>query len=453
MKVLIVGIGKLGYQLADAFSQKGNDVIIMDKDREALQKAEEHMDVLSMMHNGFEVDALRDAHIKELDLTIAVTDDDETNILIAYVSKKLGSKKAIARVRNPEYDKQAEFLKHEMQIDRIVNPELATSNEIARYLTGGMPFHTEVFEAGGVVMADVHAMNLPGIIGKEIRMIGIPKNMLIAAIVRDGQVQIPHGGTVIGGADKLYLLGTAETITTYYNNHSVAQITGNVGTVTILGGGRIAYYLAITLLTKGVSVKIIESDKARCQYLAERLGNALIIHGDGTDVNLLEQEEVFTSDALVSLTGFDEENLLIGLLAKQSGVGRVISKVSRPGYIPIIEKLGVDMAVNPVMITAADIIRYVQEGNVRSLTFIAGGKAELTELVLQPGAYMLEDSLINLKLPKGIIVGTVIRADRVIIPDGSTRLQPGDRVLVFAAHSDQNKIGKYFYPPRKGRYN
>lgn len=452
MKVLIVGIGKLGYQLADAFSQKGNDVIAMDRDRDALQRAEEHMDVLTILHNGFEIEALKEAHIKDLDLTVAVTDDDETNILIAFVAKRLGTKKVIARVRNPEYDRQAEFLRSEMDIDRIINPELATAREIYRYLTGGLPFHTEVFEASGVMMADIHASALTGVIKKPIRDLGIPKSLLIAAIVRDGKVVIPHGQTVIEKDDMLYLLGSADTIRSFHSSRAEGGPQKPVENVTILGGGRLAYYLSISLLTRGMSVRIIEIDKARCQYLAERLGNALIIHGDATDINLLREEGVFNSDAVVSVTGFDEENLLIGLMCKQSGAGRVIAKVSRPGYVPVIEKFGIDMAVNPVLITAADIIRYVQGGNIRSLTMIAGGKAELTELVIQQGAYVLDDTLEKLNLPQGIIVGTIFRDGKIIIPDGGTKLEEGDKVLVFAAQADRLKVDRYFSPRRKGLF-
>lgn len=450
MKILIVGIGKLGYQLAEAFSQKGNDVIAMDRDREALHKAEENMDVLTMLHNGFEIEALKEAHIKDLDLTAAVTDDDETNILISFVAKRLGSKKVIARVRNPEYDRQAEFLKKEMNIDRIMNPELATAREIYRYLTGGLPFHTEVFEASGVMMADIYAGNLRDVVNKPVKELGIPKSLLIAAIVRNGRVLVPNGQTVIEREDTLYLLGGAETIRSFYDARIEGAPKKPVEDVTILGGGRIAYYLAISLLTKGMYVRIIEMDKARCQYLAERLGNALIIHGDATDVNLLREEGVFNSDAVVSVTGFDEENLLLGLMCKQSGAGRVIAKVSRPGYVPVIEKFGIDMAVNPVLITAADIIRYAQGGNIRSLTMVAGGKAELTELIIQPGAYVLEDTLEKLNLPQGLIVGTLLRGGNVVIPDGSTKLEVGDKVLVFAARTDRLKVDRYFNPHRKG---
>ncbi|HOA15224.1 MAG TPA: Trk system potassium transporter TrkA [Bacillota bacterium] len=449
MKILIVGIGKLGYQLASAFSQKGNDVIAMDKDPEALQRVEEHLDVLPMLNNGFEIDALKEAHIKELDLTISVTDDDETNILVAFLAKRLGSKKVIARVRNPEYDKQASYLKAEMQIDRIVNPDLATANEIARYLTGALPFHTEIFEASKVLVADVHAGNMPDIVGRLIMELGIPRNMLVVAIVRNGQVIIPHGKTQIEPSDTLYMIGTSDSIESFYKAHCQNRIGNVIKSVTILGGGRIGYYLAVNLLSKRMEVKIIESDKPRCQYLAERLGNALIIHGDGTDINLLEDEGIFNSDALVSLTGLDEENLLISLLAKQHGMDRVIAKASRSSYIPIIEKLGVEMAVNPAMITAAEIMRFTYEGNIRSLALLAGGKAELTELVIEEGAYILKDSLAELNLPKGIIVGCIMRADQVIIPDGSTRIKAGDRAVVFTVSSDQQMVTKYFHPVRR----
>lgn len=449
MKILIVGIGKLGYQLAKAFSQKGNDVIAMDKNAEVISKVEEHLDVLPMLNNGFEVQALKEAHIKNLDLTISVTDDDETNLLVAFIAKRLGSKRTIARVRNPEYDKQAAYLKAEMGIDMLVNPDLATSKEIERYLTGALPLHTEEFEASGIIMADVHVNNMSGLTGKTVAGMGMPKNTLIVAVARDGEVFIPYGSTVIGQSDTLYLLGARESIYSFYSAHNKGLADGRMKDVTILGGGRTGYYLAQGLLAHGIAAKVIENDKARCQYLAEKLKGALIIHGDATDVNLLEDEGVFQSDALVSLTGFDEENLLISLLAKQRGVNRVIAKVSRSSYVPLIERLGVEMAINPVMITAAEIMRFTQLGNVLSLSLLAGGRAELTELIVEPGAPVLSNAIGRLGIPKGMIIGCIVRKGKAIVPDGGTTVLPGDQTVVFTVGQDQKLVEKFFRPARK----
>ncbi|SFH53648.1 trk system potassium uptake protein TrkA [Tindallia magadiensis] len=453
MKILIVGVGKLGFQLAEAFSHKENDIIVMDPKAEALQKASDQLDVLTIQQNGVEVKSLKQARIHEIDLVLAVTDDDETNMLIAFLSKRMGCKKSIARVRNPEYSRQAEFIKKEMSIDYIVNPELATSSEIIRYLMKGLPVHTEDFAHGKIVLADVKVQNLCGMAGQYVKDLNYEERVLIAALNRNGNVIIPHGETEIIETDVLYVIGEKDDVNSFTQRCGISTKKKMTRKVVILGGGRIGYYLADKLLKTGVQVKIIEESRNRCKYLAETLNDALVIHGDGTDINLLEEESIFEADALISLTGLDEENLLLSLLAKQYNTKKVIAKVSRPNYIPIIEKLGVDVAVNPVTITASEILRYVQGGKVLSFSLLFGGKAEVTELIVRKNAYVTEKKLKDLELPQGLIIGSVLRKNKVIIPDGETIITAGDRVVIFAVKDDETDFEKYFYPSKRGLLN
>ncbi len=453
MKILIAGVGKLGFQLAEAFSGKDNDVTVMDPKAQALQKTSDQLDVLAMQQNGVEIKSLKQARIHETDLVIAVTDDDETNMLIAFLSKRMGCKKSIARVRNPEYSRQSDFIKKEMEIDYIVNPELATSVEIIRYLMKGLPVHTEDFAHGKIVLADVKVQNLCEMAGQYVKNLNYEEKVLIAAVYRNGNVIIPHGETRIEETDVLYVIGEKDDVNSFTQRCGIPQDKKITKKVVILGGGRIGYYLADKLLKTGVQVKIIEESRDRCKYLAETLNNALIIHGDGTDINLLEEESIFEADALVSLTGLDEENLLLSLLAKQYHMKKVIAKVSRPNYIPIIEKLGVDVAVNPVTITASEILRFVQGGKVLSFSLLFGGKAEVTELIVQEKAYVTEKKLKDLELPRGLIIGSVLRNNKVIIPDGETVITAGDRVVIFATKDDSADFEKYFYPPKRGLLN
>ncbi len=450
MKILIVGMGKLGFQLAEAFAVKDNDITVMDQKHAALQKTTDQLDVLAFQQNGVEITSLKKANIGEMELTIAVTDDDETNILIAFLSKRMGCRHSIARVRNPEYSRQAEFIKQEMNIDYIVNPEQTTAMEIKNYLIRDISMHMEDFANGRIVMADVHVNSVCNIAGIKLKDLDIQEKVLVAAIVREGEVIIPHGDTTVLDTDVLYLIGESSDVASFSSRCGIPTDRMEIDSVVILGGGRIGYYLTEYLVDIGMKIKIIESNRERCKYLAQNFGDVLIINGDGTDLNLLKEEGVFEADALVSLTGLDEENLLLSLLAKQFGMKHVISKVSRPNYIPIIEKLGVDVAVNPVTITASEILRYVLGGKVASLSLLLGGMAEALEIVIQPESYVTRDQLQFMDLPKGIIIGAVLRDNTVLIPDGTTQIQPGDRVVVFVLNTEMSSIGQYFYPPRRG---
>lgn len=450
MKVLIVGMGKLGFQLAEAFSIKDNDVTVMDQKHSALQKTTDQLDVMAFQQNGVEMISLTKASIGEMDLTIAVTDDDETNMLIAFLSKRMGCQRSIARVRNPEYSRQADFIKEQMQIDFIVNPDQSTALEIRNYLMRDLSVHMEDFAQGRIVLADVHVHSLCDMAGTQLKDLNIKEKVLVAAIAREGEVIVPHGETTIMETDVIYLIGEAEEVASFSGRCGVPMEKKEIDSVVILGGGRIGYYLTEYLSELGMQIKIIENNRERCKYLAEHFDNVLIINGDGTDLSLLREEGVFDFDALISLTGLDEENLLLSLLAKQFGMKHVVSKVSRPNYIPILEKLGVDVAVNPVTITAGEILRYVLGGKVASISLLLGGLAEAIEIVIQPGAQVTQDRLQYLNLPKGIIIGAVLREGQVHIPDGSTQLREGDRIVVFMLSKEMASVEKYFYPPRRG---
>jgi trk system potassium uptake protein len=339
MKILIVGMGKLGFQLAEAFTVKDNDVTVMDQKQTALQKTTDQLDVLAIPAKRCRDQQPEKSKYQHMDLVIAVTDDDETNILIAFLAKRMGCRHSIARVRNPEYSRQAEFIKEEMNIDYIVNPEQTTAMEIKNYLVRDISMHMEDFANGRIVMADVHVNSMCNITGLKLKELNIREKVLIAAIVRDGDVIIPHGDTDVLDTDVLYLIGEKDDVASFSNRCGIPADRMEIDSVVILGGGRIGYYLTEYLADIGMKIKIIESNRERCKYLAQSFGDILIINGDGTDLNLLKEENVFESDALVSLTGLDEENLLLSLLAKQFGMKHVISKVSRPTIFPLSKSL------------------------------------------------------------------------------------------------------------------
>ncbi len=450
MQIIIVGAGKLGYILAEFLSQKDNNVIMIDTSEKALEKANNQLDILTYKGNGAQISVLENFNIRNTDLLIATTDNDDTNMLICYLAKKLGCKRVVARIRDPEHSQQIDTLKKQLDIDFVANPELEMAKEIGAHLLKGQALNMEDFAKGKVSIVNYRVHDLDNMEGKKIKDVEIPKSVLIAAIFRDGEIIIPYGDTILQGNDTVYLIGEKESISMLQNTSNSLEHNTVVKKVMILGGGKATYYLAKRLLRHGVSVKIIERDEERCSYLAQELPGALIIHGDATDSYLLTEENISEVDALVSLTGYDEENLLMTLLAKKHGVGKVITKVSRTNYIPIIEQLGINNAVNPVMITAGEIMRFIQGGRVVSLFLLLGGKAEVLEVIAKENSKIVGKPLAELGLPKGIIIGSVVQKGKVIIPDGNSIINPGDRLIVFCLESEVTTLEKLFYKAKGG---
>ncbi|NLC69342.1 MAG: Trk system potassium transporter TrkA [Clostridiaceae bacterium] len=465
MKVVIVGAGKLGYKIADSLVNEDIHVAVVDIDSKLLERISDHLDVLTVRSNGLEVETLKELDIKSYDVLIAVTDSDETNILVSSFAKKLGCKRSIARVRNPEHAKQIDFIKSWMGIDHIINPELATANEIARHLLESYTFYSETFARGRVSVIDLKVSSLPGFARKRIMDLKNTERklegLLIIAISRDNKIIIPDGSTMLQENDIIYVIGEKNNIDRLtqgsmqgsnipeHKNRTLAK------QVMILGGGKIGYYLANKLSSLGIHVKLIEQDAQRCEYLSEELDNdnTLVIHGDGTDVNLLEEEDLASMDAFIGVTGYDEENILMALMAKQAGVKKVIAKVSRPSYAQIVEKLGVDAALNPVDITASNILKFIRGGRVVSVSLLLGGQAEVTEFIASDKLPIIGKPLSKLGLPMGVIIGSIIRNGQVIIPSGNSTIQPGDRFVVFCLMSEVPMLKNFFMPRRGAPHN
>ncbi|WIV11032.1 Trk system potassium transporter TrkA [Proteiniborus sp. MB09-C3] len=450
MHIIIVGAGKLGYILAEFLSQNDNNVVMIDNNEKALERASNQLDILTFKGNGAQISVLGDFNVKSADLLIATTDNDDTNMLICYLAKKLGCKRVVARIRNPEYSEQIDILKKQLDIDYVANPELEMAKEIGAHLLKGQALNMEDFAKGKVSIINYKVHELDSMEGNRVKDVKIPKSVLIAAILRDGEIIIPYGDTILHGNDTIYLIGEKESISMFKNGINSLETNVVVKKAMILGGGKAAYYLSKKLIRNGVFVKIIEKDEKRCSYLAQELPGALIIHGDATDPYLLTEENISDVDALVSLTGYDEENLLMTLLAKKYGVGKIITKVSRTNYIPIIEQLGINNAVNPIMITAGEIMRFIQGGRVVSLFLLLGGKAEVLEVIARESSKIVGKPLAELGLPKGIIIGSIVQKGKVIIPDGNSIIHPGDRLIIFCLQSEVVTLEKLFYKSRGG---
>jgi len=436
MKVMIVGAGKLGYKLAESMLNGGIDVTLIDSNPKVIERVNDHLEVLTVTANGIEIGILRELGINTYDLLIATTNSDETNTIICSLAKRLGCKKTIARIRNPEYTQQLDFIKSEMGIDHIINPDLATAKEIIRYLLQSYSFYYDDFAKGKVQMIDLSINHMRELIGKKLMEIEDFRGLLVVAIMREGKLIIPHGSTELEEDDFLYIIGKTKDINSLSERFHLNMEKKKIKRVMIFGGGKVGYYLAKDLIKFGINVTIIEQNRERCKYLTENLDNVLVIHGDGTDINLLEEEDLFLMDAFIGVTNIDEQNLLMALMAKQAGVRKTIAKISRTNYANLIDKIDVDVALNPVNIAASDILKFIRGGRVISVSLLLGGQAEVTELVVEESLPIVGKAIEELDLPKGIIIGAIVHEGKVIIPNGKTIINGRDRLIIFCLVED-----------------
>ncbi len=443
MKIAIVGAGKLGLKITGALVGGNHSITVIDKNEDILNKVSQQFDVLTVLGNAKQISLLRRCSVNTFDFLIACTDRDEKNIVIASFAKKLGCAKVIARVRDPEHMNQMDFIKDTMHIDHIVNPDLSITHEIYKYLVEKYTLTNGIFSSGKVSLVQFKVKRFPKL--QKLSMVEVSKvlpNMLVVAISRNGKIIIPHGQNTIEPDDTIYLIGERSEIAKLHSRvHEKGKYT-NLQKVMIAGGGKTGFYLADKLSEFGVSVKLIEKSKERCYYLSSHLDDVMILHGDATDSNLLDEENFDEMDAFVAATGLDEENLLLALIAKQRNIEDVISKVSRQSYKDLIEKMGVDMVLNPLDIVASNILRYIQ-GSKRIVSYLLiQGQAEIMEIIATDDMKLANVPLRDVKLPEGVLIAAIHRRQEVIIPNGNTKIMADDKVTIFCLLSDIGELEK-----------
>ena len=445
MRIAIVGAGKLGLKVINALVGGDHAITVFDVNEAVLNKIGQQYDVMTVAGNAKQISLLKDRAIGNFDFLIACTDSDEQNIVIASFAKKLGCSKVIARVRDPEHMNQMDFIMETMNIDHIVNPDLSITKEIYKYLVEKYTLTNGIFSSGKVSLVQFKVQKYKKLVG--LSMVEVSKvlpNMLVVAISRNGKIIIPHGRTVIDEHDTLYLIGEkSEIVELHKKVHERGKYT-NLQKVMIIGGGKTGYYLAGKLAEFGIAVKIIEKSKERCYYLSTHLDDVMVLHGDATDTSLLEEENLDEMDAFVAATGFDEENLLLALIAKQRGVEDVISKVSHQSYKDLIEKMGIDMALNPLDIVASTILRYVQGSKKVIASLLIQGQAEIMEIIASNDMKLANVPLKDVALPDGVLIAAIHRGQQVIIPNGDTRILEDDKVTIFCLLTDIGELEKLF---------
>lgn len=452
MNIIIIGDGKVGYSLAENLSNEGNNVKIIDKDPEALRKANEYLDVMCIKGNGVSTKVLMEAGISECDLLIAATASDEMNMVCCLTGKKLGANHTIARIRDPEYADELTLLKKELGLNLVFNPERAAAREIARMLRFPKAMNVEVFAKGRVEMVEIRVTESMPIAGMLVRDISakISPSILIGAVSRNNEVIIPKGSFRVEADDTIHVVGRMNNISGFLKQ--IGLYHQRLKNVMIIGGGRIAYYLTKALEETGMRVKIIESDQDRCIALSELLPHAIIINGDGSDDSVLQSENLSEMGAFISLTGRDEDNFMTALLAEQAGVPKVVAKINRSNYIGVIKNAGIDSVINPGQITTNLILRYVRGmknalGNpIESLYRIVDNQAEAIEFTVNENIRLLDVPLKNLKLIEGVLVAVLVRKNDIIIPHGDDVIQLGDSVILISKDKKVTSLNDIIAP-------
>lgn len=443
MKIIVIGAGKVGCQIAQTLSSENHDIVIIEKDNIIQQSAQNSLDAMVILGNGANVLTLEEAGIKQTDMLIAVTSSDEVNMLACMIAKQFGVPKKIARIRNPEYLHTSILSREKLGIDFAINPERATAKEIVKLFKSPINVsQVQDFAEGKVKLIEFNIEKYFPFLNQQLKNISFKYPVLVAAIYRDNKIIIPDGEEKIIVGDNLYVLVEKDNflgLNEFFNEKPL-----DMQNVMILGGNRIAIQTALILAKLGINTKLIERDKEKCDKIAELLPHSLIINGDGTNIDLLKSEGIKTTDGFVAVTGYDEYNLLVALLAKHLGTKKVIAKIDRSNYIPILEKIGVDAVVNPRIITTSAILQFIRKGEIVSLTLLKEGKAEVIELMVHSNSKIINKPLRNANLPKNSIIGAVIRKDRVIIPHGDDTIQAQDKIIIFALSSAIKKIENIF---------
>lgn len=450
MKIVVVGDGKVGFALVKQLAAEGHDITVIDNNGEALKRSMETHDIIGIKGNGASYVVQKEAGVPEADLVIAVTSGDEINIICCLLAKKLGAKNMIARIRNPEYSEQLAFLKEDLGLSMVINPEKTAANEILRIISFPSSISVKDFAKGKVELAECKIKPNSKLVGQRIFDVREKHRLdiLVCILKRNGEVTIPRSTDIFMPEDKIYVVGGASNIINFL------KLSGNteskVKSVMIIGGGKVSYYLAERIISLGLKVKIIEKNSARCAALCELLPEALIINGDGTDQHLLEEESLHDADAFVALTDIDEENLISSLYASKMGVKNVISKINRLDYSGVIAEMGIDSIISPKIITAHQIVQYVRAmqntmgSKVDTLVRIANEQVEVLEFTVAQNTKHQGEFLKTIQFKKNLVVAAIVHMGKVIVPFGNSKFHRGDTVIVITMNQKLNDMNDIF---------
>ena len=446
LNIIIVGCGKVGMTLIEQLNKEGHDITIIDKNAAKVQEMSNLYDIMGLVGNGASYSVQMEAGIENADLIIAVTASDELNLLCCTVAKQVGDCAAIARVRTPDYSKEAGYLREKLGLTMIINPELEASLETARilYLPTALEVNSFAHGQAEIVKFKIPEGNL--LDGMTIATLGksITNEILICAIEREGEVYIPGGNFQMAKADIVSFVAPRRHIRSFLKK--IGFKTKQVKDAMIVGGGKASYYLAKQLIAMGIDVKIIEQNKERCEELSILLPEAIIINGDGTDEEVLREEGIEYAQAFIPLTDIDEENIMLTLHAKQVSNAKLITKINRSTFKNVISKLDLGSVIYPRYITSEAIIAYVRakknstNSNIETLYHMFDNRAEAIEFRVDEPSSVTGIPLKDLMLKNDLLVSFIYRNGKVQIPSGLDTIEVGDTVMIVTTHTGLDNI-------------
>jgi trk system potassium uptake protein TrkA len=445
VKVVIIGAGEVGYHIASRLALEKKDVLVVDKDPEAIRRVGESIDVQTIVGTGSSPEILLEAGIKEAEILLAVTDSDEANLVACLVVDILSpSTIKLARIRSAHFDAYySSFRENSPHIETVINPEIEVVKTIERLMRVPGAVDMGEFADGRIKFVGVYLTEKDRLAGARLSELpGIikEKRLLIAAVVRDEEVIIPKGNDQLLAGDLVYFISEEEHLLatlSIFDKH-----TQPIKRVLIVGGGRIGYRLATKLEPQSIYCKIIEKNAQRCAFLADKLNKAVVLHGDGSDQGLLSEENVADIDVVVTLTNDEETNILASLLATRLGAGKAITKISKFSYFPLVTAIGIEQVVSTRLSAINTILQHIRRGKVLSAISLKGEQAEALEVVALESSRIVSKPLAQVAFPKGAMVAGIIREEKIIIPTGESVIEPGDRVIIFAKRAAIDGIEK-----------
>ncbi len=446
MKIIIVGCGKVGATIAEQLNSEGHDITIIDQDASAIQAITESIDVMGMTGNGAVYPVQMEAGIQEADLLIATTNSDELNMLCCLIAKKAGNCHTIARIRNPEYSSEIRFIREELNLSMAINPELAAAREISRLLKFPSAIKIDTFAKGRVEILKFKIPESSALHQMKVHEV-MPKtgcSVLICAVERGEDVVIPNGDFALQSGDKVSIIASPSESIKFFRQVGIEN--NSARSVMLVGGGRISYYLAKMLKDTPIKITIIEKDYDRCRMLSEELPHVSVIHGDASDQQLLQEEGIRQTDAFASLTGFDEENIMLSLYAASQSKAKLITKVNRIAFENVIGSMNLGSVIYPKLITADTILQYVRAmqnslgSNVETLYKIVANRAEALEFRVGKESPLIGIPLENLDLKPNLLVACINRGGRILTPRGRDSMEAGDTVIIVTTNTGLNDL-------------